>query len=307
MAEFGARSTALEVVDGHDLSGRTALVTGGASGIGTETTRALAAAGARVLVAVRDPAKVEPVVSRLREDTGNKAIEVVPLDLASQASVRSLTLDGPLHILVANAGVMATPQLSTADGYELQFGTNHLGHFTLVTGLLDNMRAAGGARVVMLSSTGHFRSDVDFDDPHFAHRPYDPWTAYGQSKTANVLFAVELFARYGKDGITANALHPGGILTNLQRHMTREEQIERGWFDEDGTPNAVFKSPEQGASTSVWAAVAPELEDVGGQYLEDCHIAVPWPGGDAMFGYKPYARDPEHAARLWDLSVKTVG
>jgi NAD(P)-dependent dehydrogenase (short-subunit alcohol dehydrogenase family) len=269
----------------------------------------LASAGARVLVAVRDPARAEPVIAQLREQTGSPTIELVPLDLASQASVRGLAdaFEGPLHILIANAGVMAAPKSSTKDGYELQFGTNHLGHFTLVTGLLDNLRAAGAPRVVVVSSAGHRRSDVDFDDPHFEHRPYDPWTAYGQSKTANILFGVELFNRFAADGMTANALHPGGIMTNLQRYVGEDERRRLGWFDEQGNPNPAFKTPEQGASTSIWAAVAPELEGVGGQYLEDCHIAEVWSGEPGAGGYAPYARDPEHAARLWDLSVKTVG
>jgi NAD(P)-dependent dehydrogenase (short-subunit alcohol dehydrogenase family) len=184
----------------------------------------------------------------------------------------------------------------------MQFGTNHVGHFALTAGLLPALKAAGKARVVALSSIGHRRSDVHFEDLNFRERPYDPWAAYGQSKTANVLFAVGLTRRYASDGITANAVMPGGILTGLQKHMTRQEQMAMGWFDESGTPNPRFKSTAQGASTSIWAAVAPELEGVGGLYLEDCAVAQPWTSERPMSGYMPHARDPESAERLWSVS-----
>lgn len=308
---FGARSTALEVIAGHDLHGREAIVTGGASGIGVETVRALSTAGARVVLAARNEAQANDVAATLRRETANDRIDTAPLDLASLRSVRSfveryLATGRALHLLINNAGVMATPQSHTEDGIELQFGTNHIGHFALTTGLLPALRAAGTARVVSLSSIGHRRSDVHFDDINFERRAYEPFLAYGQSKTANALFAVGLTLRYAGDGITSNAVMPGGILTGLQKHMSREEQVALGWFDESGTPNPRFKSTAQGAATSIWAAVAPELEGVGGRYLEDCGIAPPWTSERPMSGYMPYALDAGGAERLWAVSERMV-
>ncbi len=308
---FGARSSALEVIAGHDLRGREAIVTGGASGIGVETVRALATAGARVVVATRDRAKAEGVAATLREETGNRAIEAATLDLASLASVRAfvaeyLASDRALHFLINNAGIMATPLSYTEDGFESQFGTNHMGHFALAVGLLPALRAAGKARVVALTSSGHRRSDVHFEDLNFRERPYEPFLGYGQSKTANALFAVGLTARYASDGITSNAVMPGGIMTGLQKHLSREFMTRAGWIDESGAVNARFKDPGQGAATSIWAAVAPELEGVGGLYLEDCAIARPVTDANAMRGYMPYALDPERAARLWRVSEELL-
>jgi NAD(P)-dependent dehydrogenase (short-subunit alcohol dehydrogenase family) len=308
---FGARSTAFEVIAGHDLTGRDAIVTGGASGIGVETVRALAMAGARVVLAARNREAAETVASTLRTETNAGAIEVDVVDLASLKSVRAfvgryLALKRPLHILINNAGVMAPPLSYTEDGFELQFGTNHIGHFALTTGLMPALEAAGSARVVSLSSLGHRRSDIDFDDLNFRERPYEPFLGYGQSKTANALFAVGLTDRGSSRGITSNAVMPGGILTGLQKHMTRESQMAMGWFDESGTPNARFKNTAQGAATSIWAAVAPELEGVGGQYLEDCAIAEPWSTERPMSGYMPYALDADRAERLWSVSEKLV-
>jgi len=308
---FGARSTALEVIEGHDLHDREAIVTGAASGIGVETVRALAAAGARVVVAARNEAQANDVAATLRRETANDRIETASLDLASLRSVRSfveryLAAGRALHVLINNAGVMATPQSHTEDGIELQFGTNHIGHSALTTGLLPALRAAGTARVVSLSSIGHRRSDVHFDDINFERRAYEPFLAYGQSKTANALFAVGLTQRYAGDGITSNAVMPGGILTGLQKHMSREEQMALGWFDESGAPNPRFKSTAQGAATSIWAAVAPELEGVGGRYLEDCAIAPPWTRERPMSGYMPYALDADAADRLWAVSEAMV-
>jgi NAD(P)-dependent dehydrogenase (short-subunit alcohol dehydrogenase family) len=309
--QFGHRSTALEVIEGHDLQGKDAIVTGGASGIGVETVRALAVAGARVVLAARNRAQADSVAATLRDETGSALIEVGELDLASLASVRAF-VDGylatgwPLNILINNAGVMATPQSATADGFELQFGTNHLGHFALATGLLPALRAAGTARVVSLSSIGHRRSDVLWDDINFGRRPYDPFVAYGQSKTANSLFAVGLTRRHAGEGITSNAVMPGGILTGLQKHMSREEQMALGWFDEQGTPNPRFKTPAQGAATSIYAAVSPDLEGRGGLYLEDCAEAKPWTAEAPMSGYLPYAVDAEHAERLWGVSERML-
>jgi NAD(P)-dependent dehydrogenase (short-subunit alcohol dehydrogenase family) len=308
---FGPRSTALEVVAGHDLTGREAIVTGGASGIGVETVRALATAGVRVVIATRDRSKGEEVAARLSKETGSGAIEFRLLDLASLASVKVFAtqfvgLRRPLHLLINNAGIMATPLAYTADGFESQFGTNHVGHFALTVGLLPALEAAGRARVVSLTSLGHRRSDVDFDDLNFRRRPYDPWLAYGQSKTANVLFAVGLTERLAGDGIVANAVHPGGIMTGLQKHVPREEQIRLGWIDSSGTPHPRLKNAEQGAATSIWAAVAAELEGVGGRYLEDCGIAKAWSEDKPLSGVTPYALDPDHARRLWSVSEELI-
>lgn len=293
-------ATASEVITGHDLTGKNVIVTGGTSGLGAETVRVLAGAGASVVAA-----------SRRRGPTGPTAsAEFAELDLASLASIEDFARrwDRPLHLLIDNAGVMRTPLGRTADGFELQFGINHLGHFALTTALLPALRDAEGARVVVLTSRAHRRGDVDFDDPNYLHRPYDPWQAYGQSKTANALFAVGLSRR----GVPANAVAPGAIQTGLMRHMPLEELAERGWLDADGNridrPGPQWKTIEQGAATTVWASVAPELEGVGGAYLDDCAIAKPWTGdGELPFGfYAQYALDPDHAERLWALSEKLI-
>ena len=309
--KLGARSTALEVIAGHDLNGFEAIVTGGASGIGVETVRALAAAGARVVIATRDQTKGQSVAATLRKETGSAKIEFQPLDLASLASVRAfvtqfLSTRRELHLLINNAGIMAAPLAYTGDGFESQFGTNHIGHFCLTFGLLPALKAAGRARVVALTSLGHRRSDVHFEDLNFRHRPYDPWMAYGQSKTANVLFAVGLTQRFAAEGISANAVHPGGIMTGLQKHVSHAEQMKMGWIDEAGAQNARFKTTAQGAATSVWAAVAAELETISGRYLEDCTIAKPWSEDNPMSGVKPYALDPGNAERLWSVSEELI-
>jgi NAD(P)-dependent dehydrogenase (short-subunit alcohol dehydrogenase family) len=309
--KFGARSTAQEVVEGRDLSDREAIVTGGASGIGVETARSLALAGARVIIATRDAAKGEAVAAALRRETNSEKVEFRSLDLASLQSVRSfvadfLALRRELHLLINNAGIMAAPLAYTDAGLESQFGTNHIGHFCLTIGLLAALKAAGKARVVSLSSLGHRRSEVYFDDINFRHRPYDPWLAYGQSKTANILFAVGMTQRFAADGVNTNAVHPGGIMTGLQKYVPREEQLKMGWIDETGTPNPRMKTTEQGAATSIWAAVAPELDNVSGQYLEDCAIAKPWSDDRPMSGVKSYALDPINAERLWSVSEQVV-
>jgi NAD(P)-dependent dehydrogenase (short-subunit alcohol dehydrogenase family) len=310
-SKFGARSTALEVIAGHNLNGFEAIVTGGASGIGVETVRALATAGARVVIATRDQTKGQSVTATLRKETGSDKIEFQLLDLASLASVRTfvtqfLSTRRELHLLINNAGIMATPLAYTGDGFESQFGTNHIGHFCLTSGLLPALKAAGRARVVSLTSLGHRRSDVHFEDLNFQHRPYDPWMAYGQSKTANVLFAVGLSQRFAALGISANAVHPGGIMTGLQKYVPHEEQVKMGWIDEAGTQNARFKTTEQGAATSIWAAVAEELETIGGRYLEDCTIAKPWSEDNPASGVKSYALDPANAERLWSVSQELI-
>ncbi|GGM24391.1 SDR family NAD(P)-dependent oxidoreductase [Dactylosporangium sucinum] len=302
---FGAESTAEQVVHGVDLTGKRAVVTGGASGIGVETARALAAHGAEVVLAVRDTTAGERTAEDIVATTGNKQVTVAHLDLADLASVRALAeqSDEPLHILVNNAGVMATPLRRTGNGWELQFATNHLGHFALTTGLLPRLRKAGGARVVSVASSAHLRSPVVFDDIHFERREYEPWSAYGQSKTANILFAVEATRRWSGDGIFVNSLHPGSIRTGLQRHVT-DEEIAR-LRASAGVGLTEWKTVEQGAATSVLLAASPLLDHVGGHYFEDCDEALPNQPG-TRFGVAAYALDPEAAARLWDVSVASV-
>src|SRR5260370_3087870 len=270
---FGAESTAAEVIAGIDLTGRRAIVTGGASGIGVETARALAAANAEVTLAVRNLEAGERVADDIAASTGNRQVLVAPLDLADPASSGALGArwSGPLHLLVNNAGVMRLPGLQlTPDGWEMQFATKHLGHFALAVGLHDAVAAAGDARIVSVSSRGHMRSPVIFDDINFTSRPYDPGLAYGQSKTANVLFAVEATRRWAADGITANAVHPGAIAaTNLSRYMSPAALAETR-----SSGMYTFKTIEQGAATSVLVATSPQLERIGGRYFEDCNQAA---------------------------------
>jgi NAD(P)-dependent dehydrogenase (short-subunit alcohol dehydrogenase family) len=299
---FGFDSTAAEVVAGVDLAGKRAVVTGASSGIGVETARALANAGAEVTLAVRDTAAGE----RVAADIGG-TVTVAPLDLSDLDSVAAFAAawQGPLHILVNNAGVMAIQELTlSASGHEMQFATNHLGHFKLAVGLHDALASAGGARIVSVSSAGHLRSPVVFDDIDFAFRDYDPFGAYGQSKTANVLFAVEATRRWKADGIVANALMPGGIATPLQRHVPAEYAAQAlTAFRAAGTD---FKTVEQGAATSTLLAASPLLDGVGGRYFEDCNEArvVDRRGGPGQGGVAPYALDPANAERLWDLSLQ---
>ena len=301
---FNGESTAAEVIAGVDLTGRRVIVTGGASGIGVETARALASAGAEVTLAVRNLEAGERTAEEITGTTGNKAILVAPLDLADRASVAAFVArwDGPLHILVNNAGVMACPLARTPEGWELQFATNHLGHFALTVGLHRWLAAAEGARIASVSSSAHLRGSVDFDDLHFERREYNPWVAYGQSKTANILFAAEANRRCAGDGILANSLMPGGIRTNLQRHVTDEElnRMRAQSTGGDATPN--WKTVEQGAATSVLCAASPLLDGVGGRYFEDCNEAGPNVPGTRR-GIAPYAQDPEAARRLWDVST----
>ncbi|MEH0845775.1 SDR family NAD(P)-dependent oxidoreductase [Micromonospora sp. CPCC 205711] len=303
---FDARSTALEVVRDIDLTGRRAIVTGGASGIGVETARALAAAGADVTIAVRNLDAGRTAAEDITGTTGNEQVLVAPLDLADQGSIAAFvgTWDGPLHILVNNAGIMASPEMRTPQGWEMQFATNHLGHFALATGLHRSLAAAEGARVVSVSSSAHLRSPVVFEDIHFRQRPYEPWAAYGQSKTANVLFAVDATRRWADDGILTNALMPGAIRTNLQRYVSDEELARlRAESGGGATPN--WKNTEQGAATSVLVATSPLLDGVGGRYFEDCQQAgLNQPG--TRTGVAAYALDPEAAERLWEVSEETL-
>jgi NAD(P)-dependent dehydrogenase (short-subunit alcohol dehydrogenase family) len=307
---FGALSTTEEVLAGVDLSGKRVLVTGVSAGLGVETARAAAAHGARVVGTARDLAKARAALAP-HADLG---IEVLECDLASLASVRAcadvLEARGEkFDVVIANAGVMNCPFGHTADGFETHFGTNHLGHFVLVNRLVPLV--VKGGRIVILSSSAHRASDVDLDDPGFAHTAYEPFAAYGRSKTANVLFAVELDRRLSGKGVRATALHPGGIRTELLRHTTPEmlqQMAARSAQRADGTQGepAVIKSVEQGASTTAWAAFAAPAAKVGGRYCEDCHVAEPaesgWSGG-----VRPYAVDPQRAKALWAKSEEMVG
>src|SRR6202166_3205005 len=297
---FGFHSTATEVAAGVDLTGKRVIVTGGAAGIGIETVRTLALAGAEITLAVRRPDAARPVAEELRQATRNAALEVRPLDLSDLRSVQSFVDDwtGPLHILVNNAGIMAVPELEkTPQGFELQFGTNYLGHFALTLGLHRALAAANGARVVSVSSTGHLFSPVVFDDPSFDFITYTPFVAYGQSKTANALLAVGITQRWCGDGIRSNALHPGAIATGLQKHTGGLK-----------TPVEKRKTLAQGASTSVLLAASPLLEGVSGLYFEDCNQAqqVTRRPTDFTGGYAAYAVDPGNAERLWELSLKLI-
>ncbi|MEU6860583.1 SDR family NAD(P)-dependent oxidoreductase [Glycomyces sp. NPDC046736] len=298
---FGADSTAAEVLAGIDLTGKRFVVTGGYSGIGIETTRALAAAGGSVLVPARRRAIAEQALD------GVSGVEVDELDLADLDSVAEFAervhKDGrPIHGIVNSAGVMACPETRTAAGWELQFAVNHLGHFALVGRLAPLL--AEGARVASVSSGGHGISPIRWDDVHFA-TGYDRWQAYGQAKTANVLFAVQLDRLARDSGVRAFALHPGAIITPLQRHMTIAEQVEAGWIDEDGNvlpPH--FKNTEQGAATQTWAVTSPALEGKGGVYLQDCDVAEIVTEGE---GVRAYAIDLAEAERLWKYSAELTG
>lgn len=299
---FGAQSTASEVIAGLDLTGHRAIVTGGGSGLGAETARALAVAHAEVTLAVRDVDAAQVVAEDIIAGTGNSKIHIAPLDLANQASIAAFVAGwhGPLHILVDNAGIMATPELRTPQGWEMQFATNHLGHFSLTSGLRDALAAAGKARVVV-SSVGHLNGQVDFGDIHFERRPYDPWEAYGQSKTANILFAVAAGARWAADGITVNALNPGRIpATKLSRHIG--DALSAPAAFEPNSTAVSWKTPEQGAATSVLLATSPLLDGVSGRYFEDCNEAEPHRPG-VRRGVASYALDSGNAARLWQVSL----
>jgi len=312
---FGAETTAAEVIGGLDLTGKTAIVTGGYAGIGRETARVLAAAGAAVIVPARD---LEKARANLH---GLAGIEIASLDLLDPASIDAfaawfLASGRPLDLLIDNAGVMAAPLTRDARGYEIQFATNHLGHFQLTARLWPALVKAGKARVVAVSSAGHRFSGIDFDDPNFERRPYEKWQAYGQSKTANVLFALALDRRgQGQgEGIRAFSLHPGAIMTDLGRHLTADDLKAFGvTLAADGSwilgPDSPFKlkTIPQGAATTVWCATNPRLDGLGGVYCQDCEIAVPSSGEGLRDGVHPWAVDPEAAERLWRLSEKLTG
>ena len=318
---FGAASTAAEVVHGRDLTGKIAIVTGGDSGLGLETARVLGSAGARVIVPALDPNNARAALKGLAN------VEHEVMDLLDPASIdafagRFLATGQPLHLLVNNAGIMARPLARDARGYESQFATNYLGHFQLVARLWPALRQANGARVISVSSWGHHFSPVVFEDPHFERRTYDRWAAYGQSKTANILFALELDARGEPYGVRAFSLHPGSIVaTGLGKHLSREDLQAAGVLDAHGEPivdpSRNIKTVEQGAATSVWCATSPRLDGLGGVYCENCDIARvedekatargELEGAARQTGVMPYAVDPEAARRLWSLSERLSG
>jgi NAD(P)-dependent dehydrogenase (short-subunit alcohol dehydrogenase family) len=312
---FGPYTDARDVVAGQDLTGKVAIVTGGATGIGIETARALAEAGAEVVLAVRKPDLGDAAVAEINQTAKGAKASWSMLDLSSFASFRAFAErwgDRPLSLLINNAGVMACPLARTEDGLEMQIGTNHFGHFLLsvllAPALVAGAKASGAtSRLVSLSSLGHWRSSIHFEDPQYRERPYEKWEAYGQAKTANALFAVGFDQRFKDQGVRANSVMPGGIMTPLQRHLPIAEQIAMGWIDEAGKVRDGFKTPEQGASTSVWAAVGDELEGVGGLYLENCAQARPRSPDTGFAGVMPHALDPAAADRLWALSVETTG
>lgn len=306
---FGAHTTAAEVLAGLDLTGRLAVVTGGYSGLGLEATRALSAAGAHVVVPARRPDAAKEAldgVDRVETD----ALDLGDLDSVAAFADRFLASDRAIDMMIDNAGIMATPETRVGPGWEAQFATNHLGHFALVNRLWPAIARGRDARVVSVSSRGHHRSPVRFDDLDWRAEPYDKWRAYGQAKTANVLFAVQLDALGENQGVRAFSLHPGGILTPLQRHLLREEMVGLGWVDEDGNPTAqaaaTFKTPAAGAATEVWAATSPQLAGRGGLYLEDCEVAEVV-GEGAPGGVRDHALDPDAAARLWAVSAERTG
>lgn len=311
MSAFGKETTTEEVLAGTDLSGLTVFVTGANSGLGQETARAMAARGAKVIMAGRDQGKLDDAVGAIRAAHPEADLDTITVDLGALESIRAATSRARqrfarIDILVNNAGVMACPFAHTADGFEMQFGTNHLGHFALTAELMPLIERGSARRIVNLSSRGHHIAPVDFDDPNFTRRAYDPWISYGQSKTANILFTVELERRYAVLGIHAYAVHPGGIETNLGRHMTEAMAAALIERVTKADPNFAFKTIPQGAATHCWAATAPELEGRGGVYCEDCHVAEVDDQSPAG-GVRSYALDPQAAERLWMLSEELTG
>ena len=307
---FGAKSEPAEVLKDIDLEGKVAMVTGGYSGIGLETTRALKEAGARVIVPARRKDVAKSALSGIVESE-----DILNLDLADPSSAQSFVnefVDSglSLDILINNAAVMACPQMPTKEGWDLQFAVNHIGHFIITKGLLPTM-SSSGSRIVTLSSTGHKLSGIQWEDVHF-EESYDKWKAYGQSKTAASLLAVEISERMKDEGIKSYSVHPGGIFTPLQRHLEKEEMIALGWLGEDGELSemaaANFKSPTQGASTSLWCATSPMLEEVSGVYCENCDVAVRQEDGPMAryIGVADWAVDTDEAAKLWDLTEHTL-
>jgi NAD(P)-dependent dehydrogenase (short-subunit alcohol dehydrogenase family) len=307
---FGFESTTDDVLDGVDLGGRHVVVTGASTGLGEETTRALAAHGARITMAVRDLERGAAAADRVRATVPDAQLALAELDLSSLASIRDFAADmdgAAVHVLINNAGVMACPYGRTDDGFEMQFGTNHLGHFLLTELLTPALLAGAPSRVVMLSSRGHAFSDVDLDDPGFERTEYSPFVAYGRSKTANALHAVGFDGRRADDGVHAFSVHPGGIHTELGRHMTPEVTAAlRSQLEREGR-SFRWKTIPQGAATSVWAATSPELDAHGGAYLEDCGVAEVNDDGALETGVRSYAQDARRADALWEMSAQMVG
>jgi len=308
---FGAKTPAADIVKDIDLSGQNFVITGGYSGIGIEAVRALAGVGASVMVPARRPEVAKEALSSLSGD-----VEVASMDLSDLASVRKFADDyvasgRALNVLINNAGIMACPLQRVGPGWESQFGVNHLGHMALSIGLLPALQKAGRSRVVALSSTAHIRGDVNWDDPNYTSSEYDKWGAYAQAKSANALFALGADRRWDQYGVTAFGVHPGGIFTPLQRHLSVEEMAAMGWMNPDGTVppaiQAMFKTPEQGASTEVWAATSPQLESRGGEYCEDCDIAqLAGPDSQRWEHARPWICDEEKADRLWVMSEEML-
>lgn len=311
MSAFGHSTTTDDVLAGKDLSGLTVFITGANSGLGQETARAMAASGALVVLAGRDQAKLDASVAAIHAAQPGAQLETIICDLGALASIRACGDEArarftKIDLLINNAGVMACPLMHTDDGFEMQFGTNHLGHFALTAELLALIEAGTAKRIVNLSSRGHHMGPVDLDDPNYTDRAYDPWSSYGQSKTANILFTVGLEARYASRGIHAYAVHPGGIETNLGRHMTEDMRTALMARITKNDGGFAWKTIPQGAATSCWAATAPELEDKGGVYCEDCHVAAV-DNESSVGGVRSYALDPANAERLWTISEQLTG
>ncbi len=305
---FNRNTTALQVVENIDLSGRVALVTGGGAGIGLSTATALASAGAKVTIADINLAASEQAAAVIRQTHPGAVVDVLHLDLGSLAQVRAFadkfrSREQKLDILVNNAGIMACPQATTVDGHERQFGVNFLGHYLLTRLLEPLLRASGQARVVCVSSIGHRRTDIHYDDIDYRTRPYERWEAYSQSKTACALLAVALDTLWRDKGIRSNTLNPGGSATGLHQYLDDEERRRLGFIDDAGKQPDRWRSPDQCAATSVWLACAPELEGVGGRYFEEFAEAIPWRAEDPMRGVRPYAIAPDNALRLWSVAA----
>jgi len=311
MSEFGWASTTDEVLEGKDLTGKTVFVTGGNSGLGMETGRAMAAKGAHVVLAGRDQAKLDQASASIKAEHADASLETIICDLSSLDSVRACGAEAnerfdKIDLLINNAGVMACPKEMTADGFEMQFGTNHLGHFTLTKHLMPLIEAGSDKRIVNLSSRGHHISPANLDDPNFETSAYEPWLSYGQSKTANALFSVGLESRFGGKGVHAYAVHPGGIDTNLGRHLSEEQAEALVQRVTTSDPSFQWKSIPQGAATSVWAATADEVAGKGGVYCEDCHVAET-DDASSNGGVRSYALDEASADRLWAISETMIG
>lgn len=308
---FEAKSEPAQILAGIDLSGAVAVVTGGYSGIGLETTRALAAAGVRVYVPMRDPAKAAANLADVSGDVKTLQMDLSDLDSVQGFVAELLEIESSLDLLINNAGIMACPETRVGKGWEAQFAVNHIGHFVLTNGLLPILLAADAPRVVCLSSIAHRRSDILWEDIHFHSTPYEKWTAYAQAKTANALFALGLDMKYCDQGLRAFSVHPGGILTPLQRHLPNEEMQALGWTDAEGNLSeqaaAMFKTPTQGCTTTLWAATSPRLADSGGLYCEDCDVAnLAGEESPRYFDVAPWAASEEGAVRLWSLTEEML-